>query len=248
MATRKPGAPGPTSPRNPFPEDLRAITPDRLTSYLLREPPFAQVSDWRDPSMAEHDVSAADWFRGHGLDDTGLALLGANNSYGNTFAATSLLSLYRVVAGFQRGSAERVSVLEVEGGNLRLPEAMAAGLAEPVMLGETLTKVESLGAGGVRLHCAGGMEVEADAAIVTLPVPALRRVEFSPGLPALQREAIDNLAWNKASIAWLEASERGMGSWRHSRLDLVQRRIRPAVREPRRGHRRRPGHRVDQWR
>lgn len=194
------------SPRNPFPEDLRAITPDRLTSYLLREPPFAQVSDWRDPSMAEHDVSAADWFRGHGLDDTGLALLGANNSYGNTFAATSLLSLYRVVAGFQRGSAERVSVLEVEGGNLRLPEAMAAGLAEPVMLGETLTKVESLGAGGVRLHCAGGMEVEADAAIVTLPVPALRRVEFSPGLPALQSEAIDNLAWNKASIAWLEAS------------------------------------------
>ncbi len=193
------------SPRNPFPGDLRAITPDRLASYLLREPPFAQVSDWHSASMAGHDVSAADWFRGHGLDDAGLALLGVNNSYGNTFATTSLLSLYRVVAGFQRGSAERVSLLEVEGGSLRLPEAMAAGLAQPVMLGETLARVEN-NAGGVRLHCAGGMEVEADAAIVTLPVPALRRVEFSPGLPALQREAIDTLAWNKASIAWLEAS------------------------------------------
>ncbi len=195
----------PQSPRNPFPEELKTITPDRLTNFLLREPPFRQTSDWHADAMSRHDVSAAEWFRGHGLDDAGLALLGANNSYGNTFATTSLLSLYRVVAGFQRAATESASLLEVEGGNMRLPEAMAAGLANPVQLGETLTRLETAGA-GVRLHCASGLEIEADGAILTLPVPALRRVEFSPALPARQREAIETLAWNRASIAWLEAS------------------------------------------
>ena len=198
----------PESPRNPFPEELKSITPDRLTNYLLRELPFAQVSDWHAASMSAYDVSAGDWFREQGLDDAGLALLGANNSYGNTFAATSLLGLYRVVAGFQRASEQRASLLDVEGGAMRLPEAMAARLAEPVRLGETLTRLEN-NAGGVRLQCASGMEIEADAAILTLPVPALRRIEFSPALPAGQQQAIDTVVFNKASIAWLEASPEG---------------------------------------
>ena len=195
----------PQSPRNPFPEEFRAVTPDRLTSFLLREPPFRRTSDWHAQSMSQYDVSASDWFRGQGLDDAGLALLDANNGYGNTFAGTSLLSLYRVVAGFQRGAAEGASILEVEGGNMRLPEAMAARLARPVLLGETLTRLES-GGGGVRLHCASGLEIEADAAILSLPVPALKRVAFSPVLPVRQREAIDAIVFNKVTQAYLEAS------------------------------------------
>ena len=198
----------PQSPRNPFPEEFRAITPDRLTSFLLREPPFEQTSDWHAASMSRHDVSAGDWFRGQGLDAAGLALLDANNGYGNRFADTSLLSLYRVVAGFQRGAAEGASLLEVEGGNLRLPEAMAARLAQPVLLGETLTSVESAGA-EVRLRCASGRRIEADAAILSLPVPALRRVEFSPAPPLRQREAIDNVVFNKVTQAYLEAPADG---------------------------------------
>lgn len=195
----------PQSPRNPFPEELRTITPDRLTSFLLREPPFRQTSDWHAQSMSLHDVSAGDWFRDQGLDDAGLALLGANNGYGNTFAGTSLLSLYRVVAGFQRGAAEGASLLEVEGGNMRLPEAMAARLAQPVLLGETLTGLDNRG-DGVRLQCASGLEIDADAAVLSLPVPALRRVEFNFPLPGRQREAIDTVVFNKVTQAYLEAS------------------------------------------
>ena len=198
----------PQSPRNPFPEEFRAITPDRLTSHLLREPPFQQTSDWHAQRMSPRDVAAGDWFRERGFDAAGLALLDANNGYGNRFADTSLLSLYRVVAGFQRGAAEGASLLEVEGGNLRLPEAMAARLAQPVLLGETLTGVERVGA-EVRLRCASGLEVEADAAILSLPVPTLRRVQFSPALPARQREAIDDVVFNKVTQAYLEASDEG---------------------------------------
>ena len=193
------------SPENPFPEELRAITPDRLTSYLLREPPFRQNSDWHSAGMSQFDVSASDWFREQGLNDAGLALLGANNSYGNTLAGTSLLSLYRVVAGFQRGAAEGASLLQVEGGNMRLPEAMAARLAQPVRLGETVDRVENTG-GGVVVRCASGLAIDADAAILTLPVPALRQIEFSPALPARQREALDAVVFNKVTQAYLQAS------------------------------------------
>ncbi len=196
----------PESPRNPFPAALKTITPDRLSSYLLREPPFRRASDWHDAGMARHDVSASGWFRGQGLNDAGLALLEANNGYGNTLAGTSLLSLYRVVAGFQRAANENAAVLKVEGGNMRLPEAMAARLAQPVLLGETVVRLES-GGGGVVLRCAGGLAVEADAAILTLPAPALRRIEFSPALPARQREAIDAVDFNKVTQAYLEAPD-----------------------------------------
>ena len=61
----------------------------------------------------------------------------------------------------------------------------------------------------VRLRCASGRQIEADAAILSLPVPALRRVEFSPALPARQREAIDNVVFNKVTQAYLEASGDG---------------------------------------
>ncbi len=193
------------SPRNPFPEALQQITPDRLASFLLREPPFAQTSDWHDNSMAEHDVAASAWLREQGLNDAALALVDANNSYGNTLAGTSLLSLYRVVAGFQRGAREGASLLAVTGGNMRLPEAMAANLQGPVLLGETVTEVASNG-GGVTIRCASGLAIEANAAIMSLPVPALRPISFSPALPARQREALDSIAFNKVTQAYLSAS------------------------------------------
>lgn len=198
----------PESPHNPFPEVLKTITPDRLSSYLLREPPFRQVGDWHDSSMSRHDVSARDYLRDQGLNDVALELLSANNGYGNTLAGTSLLSLYRVVAGFQRAAEAGASLLEIEPGNMRLPEAMAGQLARPVQPGETVTMLEHAG-GSVRIHCESGLEIDADAAILTLPVPALRQVEFSPPLPTRQREAIDAIRFNKVTQAYLQTSSDG---------------------------------------
>ncbi len=198
----------PQSPRNPFPEELKYVPPDQLARSLLHETPFQQTSDWHAQNMAEYDVSASDWFRAKGINSKGLALLDANNAYGNTLAGTSLLSLYRLMAGLQRGAAEGAIILEVEGGNMRLPEAMAADLVQPVILGETLTRIEH-GGGEVRLNCASGLQIEADAAILSVPVPALRRVEFNPPLPAPQRDAIDTIVFNKVTQAYLEASDDG---------------------------------------
>ena len=193
------------SVRNPLPDALKAVTPDRLGAFLLRDHPIRDASDWCNGVLAHLDVSAREHFLAQGLDEAGVSLLAVNNGYGNTLAETSLLSLYRVVAGFARAMATGRPTLEAVDGNLRLPERMAADLSRPVITGEAVTALERDGS-GVAAGCRSGLRIEADAAIVTLPLPALRQVEFSPALPAPQREAINAIRYLKVTQAHLTAS------------------------------------------
>ena len=196
----------PNSIANPLPDALKAVTPDRLGALLLRAHPIRNASDWCNGALAHLDVSAREHFLGHGLDETSMSLLGVNNGYGNTLEETSLLSLYRVVAGFARAIAMGRPTLEAVDGNMRLPERMASELSQAVLTGETVTVLERNGE-GVAARCRSGRRIEADAAIVTLPVPALRQVEFLPPLPTRQREAIDAIRYLKLTQAHLVADQ-----------------------------------------
>ena len=190
---------------NPLPDALKAVTPDRLGALLLRDHPIRNSSDWRHGVLAHLDVSAREHFLGQGLNEASVSLLAVNNGYGNTLEDTSLLSLYRVVAGFGRAIAMGQPTLEAVDGNMRLPERMAAELSQTVLAGETVTVLERNGT-GVVADCRSGLRIEADAAIVTLPIPALRQVEFRPALPAPQREAIDSIRYLKLTQAHLVAN------------------------------------------
>ena len=201
----------PNSIANPLPDALKAVTPDRLGALLLRDHPIRNASDWCNGALAHLDVSAREHFLGHGLGETSMSLLGVNNGYGNTLEETSLLSLYRVVASFARAIAMGRPTLEAVDGNMRLPERMAAELSQAVLTGETVTVLERNG-GGVAARCRSGRRIEADAAIVTLPVPALRQVEFLPALPTRQREAIDAIRYLKLTQAHLVADQPGWNS------------------------------------
>ena len=194
----------PTSESNPLRGELRQLTPDVLSSRLLQDHPFTAASDWRSPAMQSLDVAASDYFRSAGLDDDAIALIDANNSYGNSLAETSLLSLYRVVANISRAIEMGRPALEVDGGNLRLPEAMAASLASQVTLGERIDAV-SLSDGFVRVTSAGGRRFDADAAILAVPATALRNVRFEPDLPAEQSRAIAEIRYHKVTQAHLVA-------------------------------------------
>ena len=196
------------SVRNPLPEALKAVTPDRLGAFLLRDHPIRNASDWCNGALAHLDVSARNHFLAQGLNEASVSLLAINNGYGNTLAETSLLSLYRVVAGFARVIAMGKPTLEATHGNMRLPERMAAELSQPAITGETVTELERNG-GSVVAHCRSGLRIEADAAIVTLPLPALRAVAFTPALPSAQREAIDSIRYLKLTQAHLVAGRSG---------------------------------------
>ena len=201
----------PDSAANPLPDALKAVTPDRLGALLLRDHPIRNASDWCDGALAHLDISAREHFLGHGLDEASVSLLGVNNGYGNTLEETSLLSLYRVMAGFARAIATGRPTLEAVDGNMRLPERMAAELSRAVLTGETVTVLARNGE-GVAVSCLSGRRIEADAAIVTLPIPALRQVEFLPALPTRQREAIDAIRYLKLTQAHLVADQPGWNS------------------------------------
>jgi monoamine oxidase len=191
----------PTDPANTLPERLRTITPARLGSILLRDNPLTTSSSWRDPSMADYDMPATEYYRERGLDDAALGWVDANNSYGNRLQDTSLLSLFRVSASIGRAIAMRQPTFEVGGGNSRLPEALAAALRGPVVTGERVLTVRQAAAGDISVDCASGRTYEAAAVICTLPLPAAREVRFDPGLPVNQAVAFREIEYHKVTQA-----------------------------------------------
>lgn len=98
-------------------------------------------------------------------------------------------------------SDERFHIVE---GNDAVAKGMAAGLPQPVKFGHRLLRVARQADGRVRLSFAtagGTVETVHDAAVLTLPAPAMRQVEFatSVALPAGNRYAIDNFDYGTNS-------------------------------------------------
>jgi monoamine oxidase len=124
-------------------------------------------------------------------------------------------------AGPLHGSAR------IAGGNQRLPEAIAASLPPGSLhLGHRLTAIERAGDGAFTLTFATARgddtRVQCDAAILTLPFSALRRVDHQrAGFDARKRAAIEQLGYGTISKLCLQFDTPywfGSGSWpaRHS--------------------------------
>ena len=192
---------------NPLPAWMKNLTPDRIARELLRDNPLKSTSDWRRPELSSHDLSATAFFRSKGLNDKTLSLLEINNSYGNSLESTSLLSLYRVHKNIDRAISMRQPVQEASKGNSRLAEGMEGLLKEPVVLGERVAEVRSE-KGLIKARCYSGTEFEGDAAIMALPVGALREVRFSPALGDGQQTAFNQITYHKLTQAHLLASDR----------------------------------------
>jgi monoamine oxidase len=77
----------------------------------------------------------------------------------------------------------------LEGGSGSLIEALVPPLMPDVRMGHALESVRPAG-DGVRLRFAGGTTVEAERAIVTVPAPLLRTIDFGAMLPELWRRYV----------------------------------------------------------
>ncbi len=82
----------------------------------------------------------------------------------------------------------------VDGGNQRIARALASELVTPVRLDTEVLGLDHRG-DTVRVATTGG-EVEADAAIVALPLAVVRTLSFDPAPPASTREV-----WRRAGLA-----------------------------------------------
>ena len=85
-----------------------------------------------------------------------------------------------------------VEARRVAGGNQLVAVGLAEGLR--VALGRPATRVEP-SPRGYRLNG----ELDVDAVVVAVPVPALRRIEFDPPLPDWKTEALDRVVYGDAA-------------------------------------------------
>lgn len=187
-----------TSEHNPLTGKLRELPPSRLMSAALRDNPLRASTDWNSPRMSAFDIPADAFLREQGFSEAAIALVSANNSYGNRIEDTSMLGLMRVANNFGRAVGMRQPVYVATQGNSRVPEALARALGDRVQTGVYARTVEEYGE-RVVVEDAVGRAHEADAVVVTLPIPALRRLEIDAPLASEQREAIKSIAYHKVT-------------------------------------------------
>jgi len=179
---------------NPLPDGWRDIPPNRLMGKLNASNPLLKTRAWHDPALMATDQSALSGLSGLGFPDAAIQLIGANNSYGNNLEDTSMMSLYRVMGEFGRLSGPALAVKEAAQGNMRLPEAMARALVRPVEMGEPVTAIQQSSL-ETRVSLASGGNLDADAVIVTLPLPALQNIDMER--PAAQATVLDTVDYHK---------------------------------------------------
>ena len=179
---------------NPLPDAWRSIPPSRLMGKLNASNPLLQTRAWQDPKLMASDTSALSGLSALGFPDAAIRLIGANNSYGNNLDETSLMSLYRVMGEFGRLSGPALAVKEATKGNMRLPEAMAGQLARPIEMGSPVKAVRQ-SSSATLVTLASGETLDADAVIMTPPIPALRRIDMD--LPASQATLLETIDYHK---------------------------------------------------
>lgn len=105
-------------------------------------------------------------------------------------------------------------LVRVAGGNDLLASKLAASLRTPPLLNHTIRRVRH-DARGIRATVESARtldEMRADYLIVAVPPPALRRIAFTPALPAVQQRAYRTIRMGPASRLLLQFERR---FWRH---------------------------------
>jgi monoamine oxidase len=118
----------------------------------------------------------------------------------------SLLTLAHDATLYGQVAEADLMVYRIQGGNDRLPAALAEALHRPVQLNTPITAI-SLTENGVQASHAHG-ELTADYLILAAPLPALRRVVFTPALPSLLTQAITDLSYATHVKVLLQYSQR----------------------------------------
>ena len=189
---------------NTFPTEAERKVPLHFQQFAFssRYPnplPVGDLEAWESGQFGGQDVSVYGFLKKQGVPETAIRLgAGTNMSYGSNMFDLSMLM------GFQINNIQRslydsnnpsdFGARAAEGGNQRLPEAMAAGLKTEIIFNQHVTAVRSL-AEGVEVYTRGGKAYRARFCICSLPFSALRHVDLQPHLVGTQSEAVREIGY-----------------------------------------------------
>ena len=184
------------SPLNPLPAAARQRMPWEFGGALVSQRnPLKAAEDWTAPQNAALDVSMRDWVAAQGVDDASIELCWTTNPYfGSSAHDVSALQCLFNDAWIKVITQGSPSTLSIEGGNQKLPQAMAAKLAREVHHGREVVHIED-GGGAVTVTCADGARYKAGRVVCSLPFSVLRHVRITPGLTGRQVEAVTSLGY-----------------------------------------------------
>jgi monoamine oxidase len=164
---------------------------------------------WDTPiaaDIARHSV--AQWLDDQHADDD--LRQTARGLRGFFLADPEALSLLALVDQFSSDELFPPKSYRIEGGNDRLPKALAAELGERLSLSTELLAVTQRGK-RVRVSLKSKRqtsELQTDYFICTLPAPLLRRIPITPAMPVRQREAVARLAYGQGTKTLLQFNRR----------------------------------------
>lgn len=178
----------------------REILPFLLQNRLFFDwLPFEDPADWLEPKYFEHDMSAAAYMRARGVSEAAIRLADVDLN-GPSLHSVSAMSIFRDMArikveGYrdptkpQYGAGNANKSHYVVGGSDMLPKAMAAALKGRVMLNSPVSAIDQT-ADEVEVRLMGGERMRARFVVMAAPFSAVRYINFTPGLPTAQANAV----------------------------------------------------------
>ena len=176
------------------PYGRRVPVGDEAVPQADLENAFTRIADTRTPDAA----SAADVIAGLGLDPPVEALIRTRVAISNGHPVDDLEASVLDEGASTFGDFDNHTL---EGGNMRLADALAAELGDAVHLSSPVQKVRwSDGEVSVATE---RDELEADAAVVAIPTAPLAEIEFDPPLEGATADALRAVTYGQNSKLFL---------------------------------------------
>ncbi|QOW19445.1 FAD-dependent oxidoreductase [Lysobacter ciconiae] len=174
-----------TSPLNTLKVREHPIPPPGLLRAAMSEVALERIEGWDDPANLALDIPLRDYLASKGWSAQALDWMDVADSY-TSLRTISALDALRRQAELQ--GAPRAPPAWVTQGSQALPEAMAAALDAPPLLGMEVLGVEQ-NRRGIEVTCADGRRFRADHVVMTVPSGPLSRIRLDP-LPPPEQAAV----------------------------------------------------------
>ena len=163
----------------------RALPPPALLRAAISDAALPGMEGWDDPANLALDIPLRDHLAAKGWSDQALDWMDVADSYTSLRTISALDALRRHA---EQAGAPRLPAGWITQGSQALPEAMAAALDAPPLLGMQVVSIEQRRR-GVEVSCSNGQRLRADHVIVTVPSGPLSRINIDP-LPPAQQSAV----------------------------------------------------------
>ncbi len=183
---------------NPFPEAYKKSAPSSAawSVYSKLNPlPKNDLTAWQDSKYTNWDTSVYNVLKKEGFSDEAIKLTSSTNSgYGVNAKSISTLMYFQILNFIVQQSQFNGQGGAAEGGNQRIPEAMAAAFKQDILLKSPVKSISSED-NGVSVILQNDTKLKASYAICTLPTSALRHIQMSPIPKGVQQKAFEKLSY-----------------------------------------------------